>query len=99
MKTTNILTYLYMTIFMICIGIMINAIIKYHKDSDLKQLDKINAKIHKLDSLNIILLKRDSLRQVDIDSLKFKYSKTKTKLKTDEKKYLDARSAITLPDL
>lgn len=63
------------------------------------EIDKINAKIHKLDSLNSILSKRDSTLTFKLDSLKINYNDFKAKFKKHGKDYDDTRSTITLPDL
>jgi preprotein translocase subunit YajC len=66
---------------------------------DNKQIDIINAKINKLDSLNKILVKKDSLLILKIDTLKTNYSKSKGKYKDDKDKFKNTRSTIALPDL
>lgn len=71
-----------------------------NRKEDLRRINVIEEKIHKTDSLNTCIVKRDSLRAMQVDSLKARLKTTKIKYGKDVQNYNRTRSYIdSMPDL
>ena len=73
--------------------------IKRVLDKDSLYTLRINKLESKIDSVNLLNNKKDSILSIKIDSLKNKYTSDKEKLKRDENKYINTKSGIFFPEL
>lgn len=68
-------------------------------DKDSLYTTRMNKMESRIDSLNLIISKKDSVLSCRIDSIKIRYNNNKAKLEKDEKNYNNTKSSIFFPKL